>query len=295
MDTLTFIATITALATLIGAISPIIVALIQASKDKQQNNVLLPPNVVLKPKTKINWLIVFFFAIFSGIIGFGGAKAIRYESSTTPISEVIDPNAVSAKNTPTETTAPQANTILPQDSLVLFSEDFEDGKAQKVSSILGDWQVISDETGNKVYDIASPKGNFYPTIKFGTISWDNYIIEYRFKFVGNGDNWTSVGFRRNQTGLALYLVPFSENGITLLYTDTAGKWFELVNRSYSIEKDTWHQIRVEANGENIDIYIDEKTTITTTDTLYKSGSAELTVGPNTHMQFDDIIVMSIKK
>lgn len=83
MDSSTFITIITALATLIGALSPIIVALIQAKKEKQEpnNGILLPSNVVLhRPKSKTHWFVILSFAILGGFVGYSGAKLVSSNS-----------------------------------------------------------------------------------------------------------------------------------------------------------------------------------------------------------------------
>lgn len=203
------------------------------------------------------------------------------------------PNEIPTSANSDKTSTPTS--LLTSDNSILFDEDFEDGKAQQIWNIVGDWKIISDETGNKVYNIVSPKGNDYPSIDFGAETWDNYLIEYRFRFIGRGNNWATISFRRDQTRTAQYIISFQPNNTTLYYTDLKGDWFGIVNHSYSLKEDTWYWIKVEANNENIDLYINNQPIINTNDMLYKSGSAELSVGPDTHTQFDDIQVRTLKK
>ena len=115
MDTLTFITLITALATLIGAISPIIVAFIQSGRNKQQKSILLPPDVVLYPRTKINWFVVLFFAVVSGVVGYGGAKIFK---SNPSLSTVIPSNIETPISTSILTTKiPISNNQIPETPL----------------------------------------------------------------------------------------------------------------------------------------------------------------------------------
>lgn len=93
MDSPTSITIITALAALIGAASPIIVALIQSTKDKpkQSNGIYLPSDVVLhRPKTQIRWFVVLLFAFLGGIIGFIGTT-LASANSSAEISEIPSP------------------------------------------------------------------------------------------------------------------------------------------------------------------------------------------------------------
>jgi Tfp pilus assembly protein PilF len=123
MDSSTFITIITALAALIGAASPIIVALIQPNKDKPQqpNGIYLPSNVVLhRPKTPVRWFVILFFAFFGGIVGFSGAKL----ASSNPLAETpvailtnIAPTDISTE-IPTITTFPPTFTPQPTNTNV---------------------------------------------------------------------------------------------------------------------------------------------------------------------------------
>lgn len=104
MDTPTFIAFITALATLIGALSPIIVTLIQSKKDKSKNasGILLPDNVKLhSPKPQIRWGIVLIFAFLCGFAGYGAVTLASLKPST--ISDVTIPPSTTTSLFPTAT------------------------------------------------------------------------------------------------------------------------------------------------------------------------------------------------
>jgi hypothetical protein len=89
----TIIAIVTALAAILGAISPIIVVLIQSRKDKPQpvKGLYLPEKVVLHhPNRQIRWYIVLVFALFGGILGYGGARlAATPTSSNTPVVSTL--------------------------------------------------------------------------------------------------------------------------------------------------------------------------------------------------------------
>lgn len=150
MDSTTFISLVTALAALIGAISPIIVPWIQSKidKSKQSKHIALPPGVNLpRPKTEINWVIVLSFAFLGGIVGYSAAKF----ANTIPLSLIPKAsNLVSANTTipadmgdlmPTSkifsTSIPTmiAQVTSATSNSVLFEEDFENGKAEGISYI----------------------------------------------------------------------------------------------------------------------------------------------------------------
>ncbi len=295
MDTLTFITLITALATLIGAISPIIVAFIQSGRDKQQKSILLPPDVVLEPRTKINWFVVLLFAVISGIVGYGGAKIFK---SSPSLSTLITSNTETPASTSILTTkTPISNNQIPetasQDSSVLFDEDFEDEKAQKISYISGEWQIITDETGNKVYDIDNSKGSGYPKIEFGSKDWKDYETKFRVRFLEGSNREAIVYFRGTNNGA--YVTSVGLAYTTINYTINNSPWKEMILREYDIEKNFWYWISIETKGSEIKISINDYVVINTDDTLFNSGSITLQAGQHTHMQLDDIQVTSIEK
>lgn len=124
MDTTIFVAIITAISTLVGALSPIIVTLIQSSKEKQNNNgILLPSNVVLhRPKTQVRWLTILFFAFLGGFVGFSIANLSKAIPSTqippviegTPIIET--PTLATIMTAPASSTLPSTNIGSPIES-----------------------------------------------------------------------------------------------------------------------------------------------------------------------------------
>ena len=295
MDTLTFITLITALATLIGAISPIIVAFIQSGRNKQQKSILLPPDVVLYPRTKINWFVVLFFAVVSGVVGYGGAKIFK---SNPSLSTVIPSNIETPISTSILTTKiPISNNQIPetplQDSSVLFDEDFEDEKAQKISYISGEWQIITDETGNKVYDIDNSKSSGYPKIDFGSKDWKDYEAKFRVRFL-EGDNREAIVYFRG-TNNGAYVTSVGLAYTTINYTINGSSWKEMILREYDLEKNIWYWISVEAKGSEIKKSINDYVVINTDDTLFNTGSITMQAGQHTHMQIDDIQVTSLEK
>ena len=64
---------------------------------------------------------------------------------------------------------------------LLFFEDFEDGVAEGIKYIYGDWKVTTDNDGNKVYEVDNRQNTNYPGFDFGSGSWTNYIVEYRVR------------------------------------------------------------------------------------------------------------------
>ena len=98
MDSSTYIPLITAVTALIGALSPIIVAMIQLKREKQkeagkESGILVPSNVVLhRQKTRSRWSIILIFAVVGGIIGYSGAKFIESSSDNLENHNLFNSN-----------------------------------------------------------------------------------------------------------------------------------------------------------------------------------------------------------
>jgi hypothetical protein len=289
MESSTIITIITALAALIGATSPIVVALIQSSKEKQQSDkgILLPSNVVLhRPRLQIQWLAVFSFAILGGFVGYGGARL----ASSNPPNE--SPTMTATISIASETPA----STFKSDTSTLFHEDFEDGKVQNILNISGNWQVIIDETGNKVYEMDNSKGTGYPGIEFGTTDWSNYEVKYRMRIISLETGETAIGFRRDETRMKQYQAIIDLSKIVLVYNLPENHdWHYITTRTYDFTRNVWHWVKVKAQGSELSVSVDDMLLISADNTLYNTGSIELSVWPYSHLQFDDIQVTSLKK
>lgn len=199
--------------------------------------------------------------------------------------------------TPDET--PVSKTQVPAttsgNSSILFNEDFEDGKAQNIIYISGDWQIITAETGNKVYDIDNSKGSGFPGIDFGSENWKDYEIKFRTRFLDGSGNWAIVYFRSNLPNDGRYVASIDLANTSLNYTTNGSDWRTMTNREYSLKKNTWYWVHIEAKGSEIKVSINDFVVINTDDTLSNSGRVTMQAGQYTHMQVDDIQVTSLEK
>lgn len=280
------IALITAVGSLLGGVIGQIItasATIEAAKIKEKTNT--PQN----NGENNSWKRVVMGAIIGAIV----TLIILFTLGMLP------PKSENSQNSTPDGTTAESNVpkeSVTEDSSVLFYEDFEDGKAQQVWNILGDWQVIKDETGNYVYDIDNSKNAEGPCIDFGSSNWGDYVIKYKFRVFDTGTgSWTAIAFRRNQTRMAQYIFSIDLYNVGLHYSGLDGQWHNMINRSYSMKRETWYWVQVEANGTNLDIFIDDVPIINTEDTLHSTGTLELCGGPYSHAQFDNIEVSTINK
>lgn len=281
------IALITAIGSLLGGIIGQIItasATVKAAKIKEEANL---PQLSKDEKTR-SWGRVITGAVFGAI---ATLIILFLLGMIPPNTENPPPTAIAVTKTPVSKTQTPATTS--SDSSILFNEDFEDGKAQKVTYVSGGWEIISDETGNKVYDIDNSNGSGFPEIDFGSESWKDYKIKFRVRFLESA--WAIVYFRGVGTTYGAYVASIDLSNTSLNYTANGSNWKVMTNREYPLKKDTWYWVTIEANGAEIKVSINDSIVINTDDTLFNSGRITMQAGQYTHMQVDDIQVVSLEK
>jgi outer membrane protein assembly factor BamD (BamD/ComL family) len=177
----------------------------------------------------------------------------------------------------------------------LFSEDFEDGKAQEVTNAAENWRIIPDETGNNVYDVNNSISSGYPGIDFGSIDWTDYKIEFRMRFLNTLNPQAIIEFRRNRSAYSKYVVSVGRQNVNLHYTTPGTGWNLIKYAPYNIDQNEWYRFRIQAQGSEIKVYVNNVLVHQIEDTRYSSGSINIQVGPYTRAQFDDIKVTSLEK
>lgn len=187
---------------------------------------------------------------------------------------------------------------------VLFAENFESGTTNKFRDISGLWRIVKDETGNWVYEINNKGKQDWSSVMFGTNEWQDYIIEYRVRLVDFGPSpYTLMGavFRNSSfdnMALAHYHVSFApnDNGLWIQYSDDSRNDYRmLASTIYRIKVGNWYEVRVEVVGPLIKVFIDNNEELEVSDSSLISGPLGLQVGPNLHVQYDDIVITEISK
>ncbi|MDQ7026886.1 MAG: hypothetical protein Q9P44_15160 [Anaerolineae bacterium] len=194
-------------------------------------------------------------------------------------------------NTPRPTRTP-APTFTPTEEGLLFYEDFEDGIPNNIVTNGRLWQVIQDETGNYVFEINETRGRF-PGAELGSITWSNYVLEYRVRTV-NSCSGIFVEFRRICTSTCdFYVQSLDVNGMGLHYTENNAGWRSLAHDGTSISMSRWHQIRVVANDELLSLFIDDELALQRADNKFARGAMLFSTFPRCQAQFDDIRVSEV--
>jgi hypothetical protein len=126
------------------------------------------------------------------------------------------------------------------------------------------------------------------------LEWADFSAYVRLRVVQGGRDAgllfrvrePAVGYDA-QKGYFAGLIP-STNLVVLGKTD--GKaWTEIARAQHEIDPDKWHELRVDASGEQIDIGVDGKPVLSARDSQYSSGLVGLRV-VDTHAAFDSFRV-----
>jgi DNA-binding MarR family transcriptional regulator len=133
--------------------------------------------------------------------------------------------------------------------------------------------------------------------RFGSESWQNYVLEYRVKLIdfdtdSSNSGLAYVRFRNNsevsyQVALSPYYSSFG------VFHDPDGPWQFIDGVDLAIERDRWYEVRVEVIGPQIKVWLDGLLRVITQDTRLDSGGFALGVGPDTIAHFDDIRIIEI--
>jgi serine/threonine protein kinase len=209
----------------------------------------------------------------------------------TPTPPQITTPFLSISATPQDTSTPSKTPD--RDASILFYEDFEDGKAQQITYSDQEWNIVSDETGNKVYDVDNSKGNDFPRIHLGSNSWRDYEITFRARIISG--SWIIIYFRENESTNNTYLVDIRSDDVTLNYATRGSDWKRITSRQHNWKRNEWYLVTIQAKGSEIKVTVNDTVVIFTDDTKYTYGRVNIQVGQYTHAQFDDIKVISVEK
>jgi hypothetical protein len=228
--------------------------------------------------------------ILAGIVAFFPFPTIKWIPIAPTKTATVNPSQTSSP-------APSSTSKSASDNLIFF-ENFDSGKTNKFRPFPNDsFYVTKDETGNFIYEINNLSTSEYLAASFGSSTWDNYAIDYRFRFLEykGDDAQSTIYFRENyQSGLGYHL-SLSPNSSVAQLAYWNNKWTEIVSKKYSFEKNIWYSVRVEAQDSEISFFINDKLVIFAIDKHLQKGEAALMAGPKTHVQFDDVRVTLFEK
>ena len=193
------------------------------------------------------------------------------------------------------TPIPSPTEIVP--GAVLFEEDFEDGTADNFVYIVDGWMVTTEENGNRVFEIdrnteEAIKNNEGAGVGFGLENWTNFSAEYRVRMLNaKGNSWLSF---RNTRGI--YYVEWLSaewDSFNLFFNEPHDGWQNIKSLELSVRDERWYRVKVEAQGPELRVYLDDALMIQVEDERIANGDFNLGVFPGTHALFDDIRVIAL--
>jgi hypothetical protein len=224
----------------------------------------------------------------------------------TPVASVATdtPTIPIPTDTPTasSTAAPTVN-FTDCESLP-FYEDFEDRNANCfVPGEVIMWDY-ADDSGNTVFQLVNPHDSAHFDIRFGPHSFEDGLIEYRFRFLQFDESGNIIFDRfhfhfgiQNGGESSYVFVTDAHPGIVQLFLNPEGtlEWTLLDNQSnlYKFVENEWYSVRVELQGTMIHATLtgpSDKGTIDlrAENSAYSKGDLTFDLGPRTTVQIDDV-------
>lgn len=215
---------------------------------------------------------------------------IPTSTDTPTITLTRTPRPTSTPRPPTNTpTLSPTPTDIPQE-LMLYEEDFEDGRAQE-SSTDGNWTVINTEDNHFLRSLVSSNWQYF---RFGESNWSNYAIEFDFRFQEGGSLVNHIEFRNNPNGQYVYSFGNTSQGLSISSRASNWSWEDLASFSnFNPNTSEWHNVLVQVYGDNIVVTVDGFQRVDVVDTTFSRGDIAFGVAPRTSADFDNIRVWSL--
>lgn len=171
----------------------------------------------------------------------------------------------------------------------IFTEDFEDRKANGWTKSGGSWSVITD--GSQVYRQSRLSSD--ALVRAGSSSWTNYAVEARIKPLNfNGDNRFVALIARAQSSNNYYYLALRSNNTLELKKLVAGSSTTLASKSFTVSTLNWYSVKLEVVGTSLKAYVNGVLQLTATDSKFQSGN----IGGATFYasaEFDDFVVTNL--
>lgn len=175
-----------------------------------------------------------------------------------------------------------------EDDEILFQDDFEQGADEGWSEESGSWSVAEQE-GNHVYQQSNLSGGANNYV--GDLDWEDYSFEAVIIPTSNNAVVTMSG--RVEDGNNRYSIGFNRGKLNIA-KKVNGKDTPLYSADYSVEVQKPYHLRIEFEGANIRLYIDQKLEASVQDSSLTKGKVGIATY-NTSAQFDNIVVRRLGK
>jgi len=169
-----------------------------------------------------------------------------------------------------------------------WRDDFENGNASDASWEWFDlWELEDGEYSLNYFNV--PQDIIWCTL-MGDAIWKDYTVRCKMRYISEPSGLAGIMFRHTDNARYGFGINADDN--------TAGGWKALdpvVTRllndplRFTLSKDIWYELKVIAEGDHCEFYIDEKLASEFKDNSIPSGKVGFYVR-NVHAHFDDFIV-----
>lgn len=191
-------------------------------------------------------------------------------------------------NTPTLTPTP---TDIPEELILLYEEDFEDGDADTLTIVNGAAYVTVDDE-NRVYLVGHDSRQTF--FHLGNAEWSDYRVEIHFKPIDLiGPSYDNLGFGVRSDNY------YSGYWLTL----PGGWWQRRINNQgedmtewidASLIRDDWNTLYIECRNGVIRTMLNELVIPDLHDDAFQQGKIGFMTEPGIYMLVDDIRVWSLE-
>ena len=161
-------------------------------------------------------------------------------------------------------------TVAACSTALLFYDDFTGSPSTNWTTVSGTWTWDSSDL------YANTSNTRGANVWIGSQSWTDYVLQVRMRpDNSNGDSGIMSRVQSvsatNDGNHSYYVGLYpSTNQVTLGYMD--GSWHSLVSGSATIDPTNFYTVQIRHSGSSIQVYLDGTQLISTTNTVYSSGS-----------------------
>ena len=202
---------------------------------------------------------------------------------------IIDPTPVP---THTSTPAPTQQTPIspsltptpkPAIPVVLFADNFDDGKADGWSPITGSWEVVDGQ-----YLCVS---NHDARVLIGSSNWTDYAVSADIKPIAGEIDIGILG--RVTDSVNNYQIQIWQNKARIKIWKS--DWKDIASVPYIATNDSWYKLRAEFLGTSLKMYINNKLIASAEDSIFPNGAIGLRCASNSKAFFDNVIVEALSE
>jgi hypothetical protein len=173
---------------------------------------------------------------------------------------------------------------------LVFSQDFEAGDANGFAFETGKWTVERIGSNRVLQGIPTELQVPAAIAYFGSNDFTDGVLEFKVNFQELDELY--VDFRLGDDGT--YVLYFNPLTNWLVWAINAPAGLDSINsQPYTFEKDTWYLVRVEVEGEQFAVSVNDNLILTVADSRLKHGQTRFTLGLATRVYLDDVKVWAL--